>query len=203
VARSSGLLATTAVVVLALSLAACGRNVASDELQGEVVDPPQPKPSFALTETSGEPYRFDEQTEGKLALLYFGYVNCPDVCPVHLAQIAEVFDRLPDVARDTVVVFVSVDPGRDSPDEIRRFLDNFDTRFVGLTGTRTELDEAQTAAGVPPAVLGEGSDEYAVDHAGWVIAYGPDGLHRANYPFGTRQSQWANDLPILAAMDDS
>jgi protein SCO1/2 len=190
-------------LVVVFALGACGGNVASGELQGAVVDAPGPKPSFTLTDTAGEPYRFAAETEDKLTLLYFGYLNCPDICPVHLAQIAEVFDRLPDVARDAAVVFVSVDPGRDSPEEIRRFLDNFDSRFVGLTGTPSELDEAQKAAGVTPAVVGGEGDDYTVDHAGWVIAYSPDGEYRVNYPFGTRQSEWANDLQILATMDGS
>ncbi|HEX6302293.1 MAG TPA: SCO family protein [Acidimicrobiia bacterium] len=192
---------TAVLLAIALLVAACGRNVASGELQGVVVDPPRPKPFFTLTDTSGEPYEFAAETEGKLALLYFGYVSCPDICPVHLAQIAEVFDQIPELARDTEVVFVSVDPDRDSPDEIRAFLDDFDNRFTGLTGTRAELDVAQTEAGVPPAVIEGDGDDYTVDHAGWVIAYAPDGLQHANYPFGTRQSEWANDLQILAARD--
>lgn len=189
-------------VGVALLVPACGRDLASGELQGVVVDPPKEKPSFTLTDTSGDAYDFVAETEGELTLLYFGYLNCPDICPVHLAQIAEVFDRIPDVARDTEVVFVSVDPDRDSPEEVRSYLDNFDNRFVGLTGTREELDAAQKAAGVPPATLvGEG-DDYTVDHAGWVIAYAPDGLNHAIYPFGVRQSQWTNDLQVLAAMGD-
>jgi len=165
-----------------------------------VVESATPKPSFVLTDTAGEPYDFVERTEGKLTLLYFGYLNCPDICPVHMAQIAEVFDQLPAVARDAVVVFVSVDPDRDSPGEIRTYLDNFDSRFVGLTGTMAELESAQTAAGIPLArYVGEG-ETYTVDHAGWVIAYAPDGLNHSVYPFGTRQSQWTNDLQILAGM---
>jgi protein SCO1/2 len=188
------------LIALAVLIVACGRDVSSGELQGVVVDPPTEKPSFTLTDTDGEPYRFDTETDGQLSLLYFGYLNCPDVCPVHLAQIAEVFDSMPDVARETEVVFVSVDPQRDSPEEIREFLDRFDTRFVGLTGTPEELKAAQEAAGVPPATItGEGED-YTVDHAGWVLAYSPDGLNHAIYPFGTRQTQWNNDLPILAAL---
>lgn len=176
----------------------CGPNVSSDDLQGVVIDPPQPKPTFTLTDTEGEPYEFASETDGKLTLLYFGYLNCPDICPVHLAQIAETFDSIPDVARDAEVVFVSVDPDRDSPEGIREFLDNFDSRFVGLTGTREELDAAQTAAGVPTAVyVGEG-DDYTVDHAGWVIAYAPDGMSHSIYPFGVRQSEWNNDLALLA-----
>jgi protein SCO1/2 len=187
-------------LVLALVVAGCGGDVASTELQGAVVESATPKPSFVLTDTAGEPYDFVERTEGKLTLLYFGYLNCPDICPVHMAQIAEVFDQLPAVARDAVVVFVSVDPDRDSPEEIRTYLDNFDSRFVGLTGTMAELESAQTAAGIPLArYVGEG-ETYTVDHAGWVIAYAPDGLNHSVYPFGTRQSQWTNDLQILAGM---
>lgn len=191
------------LMALVLAVAACRPPVTSDELQGVIVDPPKEKASFTLTDTSGDTYEFASETEGKLTLLYFGYLNCPDICPVHLAQIAEVFDRVPEVARQTEVVFVSVDPGRDSPTEIREFLDNFDNRFVGLTGTDEELKAAQEAVGVPPAVTVEDEEVegYTVDHAGWVIAYAPDGLNHSIYPFGTRQSEWSNDLQVLAAMD--
>lgn len=192
--------ALSALLAGALLLSACGANVATEELQGVVIETPEPKPEFTLTDTDGETYDFAAETDGNLTLLYFGYLNCPDICPVHLAQIAETFDRLPDVARDTDVVFVSVDPGRDSPDEIREFLDNFDSRFVGLTGSLEELENAQSAAGVPSAVfVGEG-DDYTVNHAAQVIAYAPDGLNHSVYPFGVRQSQWNNDLQILAGI---
>lgn len=189
-----------AVLAATLLLVACAPDVSSDDLQGVVIDPPQPKPTFTLTDTDGEPYEFASETEGRLTLLYFGYLNCPDICPVHLAQIAETFDRLPDVARDAAVVFVSVDPNRDSPEEIRAFLDNFDSRFVGLTGTEEELAAAQTAAGVPVAFYSGESEDYTVEHAGWVIAYAPDGLNHSIYPFGVRQSEWNNDLQVLASI---
>ena len=187
------------VLGAALMVTACGADASPGDLQAPAVfEEPREKPSFRLTDTEGEIYDFAVETEGKLALLYFGYINCPDICPVHLAQIAETFDRLPAVARDAEVVFVSVDPERDTPEDIRAYLDRFDTRFVGLTGTREELDAAQIAAEVPVAIpVGEG-DDYTVDHAGWVIAYAPDGLSYSIYPFGVRQSQWANDLQVLA-----
>ncbi|HJS71551.1 MAG TPA: SCO family protein [Acidimicrobiia bacterium] len=188
------------LLAVAFLLVACGRGLASGELQGEVIDPPKVKPSFTLTDTSGQPYEFATETEGKLALLYFGYLSCPDICPVHLAQIAETFEALPDVARDTEVVFVSVDPERDTPKDIREFLDRFDNRFVGLTGTPAQLRVAQAAVGVPPATTAGEGEDYTVDHAGWVIAFAPDGLNHSIYPFGTRQSQWNNDLQILAEL---
>lgn len=191
----------SAVVTLiagSVIFAACGGGISTDDLQGVVIDPPKPKPEFTLTDTSGEPYDFVAETDGKLTLLYFGYLNCPDICPVHLAQIAETFDRIPDVARDTEVVFVSVDPERDTPEKIREFLDNFDERFIGLTGTLEEVKAAQEAANVPIAVfVGEG-DDYTVNHAAQVFAFAADGLNHSVYPFGIRQSQWNNDLQVLA-----
>lgn len=198
--RSSRGRLVSGLVAVALTVGACAPRASVGELQGVVVDPAQDKPSFRLTDTEGDVYDFSVETEGKLTLLYFGYLNCPDICPVHLAQIAEVFDRIPDVARDAEVVFVSVDPGRDTPEAMREFLDRFDERFVGLTGTREELAAAQNAAGVPPAVVAGDGDDYTVDHAGWVIAYAPDGLNHSIYPFGIRQSQWENDLQVLAQM---
>lgn len=189
------------VLVAVLTLAACQSAVSTGDLQGVAIDNPTEKGSFVLTDTDGESYDFAASTEDKLTLLYFGYLQCPDICPVHLAQIAEVLGQDAELARETEVVFVSVDPDRDTPEAIREFLDRFDTSFVGLTGTHDELRIAQEAVGVPPArIFGEG-DDYTVDHAGWVIAYAPDGLSYSIYPFGTRQSEWNNDLQVLAALE--
>lgn len=195
--RSSTLHLAT-ILVVAVFAAGCTTAASTDDLLGVIIDPPQPKPSFQLTDTDGDVYDFEAETEGKLTLLYFGYLNCPDICPVHLAQIAETFDQVPEVARETEVVFVSVDPHRDAPDEIRAFLDNFDSRFVGLTGTLEEVQAAQTASGVPVAVFVGDGEDYTVNHAAQVIAFAPDGLNHSIYPFGVRQSQWNNDLQLLA-----
>ncbi len=194
--RRKGFMAT--ILVLALVSASCGgTDFFSDDFEGVVVDPPLTKPPIVLRDTEGNTYDFIKETEGKVTLLYFGYLNCPDVCPVHLAQLAEVFDQLPAVARESVVVFISVDPERDTPDKIRQYLDAFDSRFVGLTGTLEEVQEAQRLAMLPIAqFVGEG-DDYTVNHAASVFAFAPDGLGYTIYPFGTRQSQWKNDLQLL------
>lgn len=187
-------------IVAGMVVSGCASGVPTGQLQGEVVEDPQPKPSFLLTDTDGRRYDFASRTEGKVTLLYFGYTRCPDICPVHLAQISEVLELHPRLARDIEVVFVSVDPDRDTPEVIRSYLDNFSTRFVGLSGSAEELRVAQEAAGVPPATFMGDGEEYTVNHAAWVIAYGPDGLNHAIYPFGTRQRQWENDLQALAAI---
>ena len=160
--------------------------------------PPRALPAFSLVRSDGEPFT-NRALEGRFTLLFFGFTNCPDICPVHLAQIAETFDQIPQVAGSAEVIFVTVDPERDTPEALRTFLDNFDRRFVGLTGTFEELEEAQKAVGVPVAFAVEDEDgEYTVQHAGQVFAWAPDGLLYAQYPFGTRQSDWLNDIQILA-----
>jgi protein SCO1 len=185
------------LAILGLLAGACsGTRVSQDDLMGVAMAEPTPKPDFTLTDTEGEPFHFAAETEGKLTLLYFGYTYCPDICPVHLAQIAEALGQIPQVA--ATVVFVSVDPERDTPDRIREFLDNFDPQFVGVTGTPEEIRAAEDAVGVPPSVKEGEGDDYTVGHAGQVFAWAPDGLLYAQYPFGTRQSTWVNDLEMLS-----
>jgi protein SCO1/2 len=161
-------------------------------------DPP-PRPRFVLTDTSGRPFDFHAETEGFLTLLFFGYTSCPDICPVHLAQLAAVLRKLsPEVRQQVKVVFVAVDPARDTRERVRKFLDRFDPRFIGLVGTPEELEAAQVAAGVPPASVDqEWEGGYSVSHAAWITLYTKDNLARLRYPFGTRQIEWAHDLPIL------
>src|SRR5690606_6182779 len=99
-------------------------------LRGTVLPEPVPKADFTLPDTDGDPFDFRSRTDGKLTLLFFGYTHCPDVCPVHLANIASALQRLSFEERERVsVVFVSTDPDRDTPQRIREWLDSFDRSF--------------------------------------------------------------------------
>lgn len=174
----------------------------ADRLRGAIVSQPIPKPDFTLTTTSGEPFDFEAETRGFVTLLFFGYTNCPDVCPVHMANLGAVLGKLsPDVANRIKVVFVTTDPERDTPERLRTWLDNFDRRFIGLTGTQAEIDSAQLALGLRPAMKQQmpdgGAHEYGVGHAAMVIAFTPDDMAHVVYPFGIRQNDWAHDLPKL------
>ncbi len=176
-----------------------------DAFRGSRLQAPLAKPDFTLTDTRGQPYDFRQRTRGELALLYFGYTNCPDVCPVHMSNLAAVLAEMPaDVVRRTRVVFVTVDPERDTPAKLRAFLDRFDPRFVGLRGTPAQVQAIERRLGVTTAVrdsaaAGPGPGSYAVGHAAQVIAFTPDDSAHVVYPFGTRQSDWAHDLPRLLA----
>ncbi|MGE3621314.1 MAG: SCO family protein [Acidimicrobiia bacterium] len=171
------------------------------DLAGTVLAEPWSRPSFTLTTTDGRPFDFAAETAGRLTLLFFGYTSCPDVCPIHLATLAGALDR-PGVPRP-VVVFVGIDPARDTPDAVRTFLDRFDPAFVGLVGTPDDLEAAQQATGVPVAFAEPADDDggYLVGHASQVVAYTPDDLAHVVYPFGVRRQDWVRDLPRLSDLD--
>jgi len=160
---------------------------------------PRPKPDFTLTATDGTRFAFRRETEGYLTLLFFGYTSCPDVCPVQMANLSAALHKLPDrVSRRVKVVFVTTDPERDSPERLRAWLDHFDKGFVGLTGTTAEIDSTQRLLQLPPAVREEiGQGRYLVGHVAHVIVFTRDGLGRYAFPFGTRQADWARELPRL------
>lgn len=190
---------------------AAGERAGETGYRGSIVlEDPGPRPDFTLTDTEGRPYSFRAETEGKVALLFFGYTYCPDVCPVHMAGIAAVLREYGyDLRSQFEVVFVSVDPKRDTPERIRQWLDHFDTRFVGLRGDTAEINSIQLEVFLPPAIrldqpgstASEGVEDYTVGHATQVIAFAPDDAVRVIYPFGTRQADWAHDLPRLAGRE--
>jgi protein SCO1/2 len=167
--------------------------------RGGLVAPPLPRPRFVLTDTSGAPFDFWNRTQGSITLLFFGYTYCPDECPMHMANIGAALKKLPaGIAGQVKLVFVTTDPTRDTRVELRRWLDSFDKRFVGLTGTPAALDAAQKAAGIPLAQKTDpGNGNYSVTHANFVVAYTKDNLGHVVYPGGVSQDDWIHDLPLL------
>ena len=171
----------------------------TDSYRGGLVTPPLPKPRFILADTSGQPFDFAEKTTGYVTLLFFGYTFCPDQCPMHMANIGSALKKLPPGLADQVkLVFVTTDPARDTPQVLRRWLDLFDRRFIGLTGSEAAIQAVQRAAGVPVArKTGRANGNYAVSHANFVIAYSKDNLAHVIYPGGVSKDDWVHDLPLL------
>lgn len=172
--------------------------------RGVLLSAPLARPAVTLTNTEGKPYDFRSETAGRPTLLFFGYTNCPNVCPVHVANIASAMKRLSyDERRRMRVVFVTTDPARDTPAAIRTWLDQFDRSFVGLTGPQATIDSVQRALGLAPAVIEKPTTQlasdssYAVGHAAQVLAFASNDTAYLAYPFGTRQADWARDIPRL------
>nr|WP_067297021.1 SCO family protein [Marinobacterium profundum] len=136
-----------------------------------------PELQFTLTDENGKTVTEAQYANNTVNLLFFGYTSCPDVCPVTLAQMRQVLDRLPEGMVGKVrVLFVSVDPQRDDLESLRRYTDFFGDRFVGLTGSREQLDTLTSryrttyGYGEPDAkgnyVVTHGSAVYGFDAAG-------------------------------------
>ncbi|OGO51361.1 MAG: hypothetical protein A2148_10645 [Chloroflexi bacterium RBG_16_68_14] len=200
------------IVAGSLVVAACGSKASdaktgqpteTDGYRGMVIMTPWEKPAFTLTDTSGTPFDFLKETEGYVALLFFGYTYCPDICPGHMALLAAALKELPeDVSSRVKVVFVTADPDRDTPERLRQWLDNFDPTFIGLIpeGQRAADDISRRALkSLWAPIMNEdlGGGNYAVSHPAVIIAYATDNLAHVLYPFGVKKDAWVHDLPNL------
>ena len=170
------------------------------DYRGGMVTPPLAKPSFTLTDTAGVAFDFRARTEGYVTLLFFGYTHCPDMCPMQMAIIAQALRAIPaEQAKQFKVVFVTTDPTRDTPAVLRAWLDHFDKRFIGLTGSNQAVSAAQAAANLNPVERSADAGEHSyLSHTAWVFAYTRDNLAHVIYPVGIKKDDWIHDLPLLA-----
>jgi protein SCO1/2 len=168
-----------------------------DRYAGVDLAQPYHRPSFTLTDTSGAGFDFKAATAGRPTLLFFGYTNCPDVCPTTMADVAIALRGVEaDLAEQVQVVFVTTDPAVDTPEVLGEYLDRFDadlpTRFIGLTGSQDLIDQAQLSAGVPLA-----EDEGRV-HSSLLLLYGPDDEADVAFDAGNTARDIADDLEAVA-----
>jgi protein SCO1/2 len=169
--------------------------------RGRVLDPGPGRPTTDLIDTSGARFDLRTATAGELTLVFFGYTNCPDICSIQMATLSQALDRIQVPAR---VVFITTDPERDTPERLRSWLDNFDRSFVGATGSPEALARAQRDLGVSVAVSEEpdADGDYTIGHSSAVYVITPDDVAHLAYPAGTRQEDWVEDLPKVAAESD-
>jgi protein SCO1/2 len=214
-------LSVLAIALLSLVLAACGGDgggsnqtnngdgggtptpipVGTSKYDGATIQPVIPMPAATLTDTSGQPYDLQKQTSGYLTLLYLGYTHCPDACPTHMANIQAALKTLSPAQQAKVkVVFVTTDPKRDTPDVIRTWLNQFNSSFVGLTGSQAQLEKLQKDLLIPiaEAEAPDAQGNYGVGHAAYVMAFTNDNKVHIVYPDGMKVDDWKHDLPLLA-----
>jgi protein SCO1/2 len=168
-----------------------------DEYAGIDLRDPFQRPTFTLTDSSGASYDFAAATAGRPTLLFFGYTNCPDVCPSTMADVALALrDTDPALAEQVQVVFVTTDPAADTPPVLGEYLDRFDadlpTRFIGLTGDQEAIDQAQLSAGVPLA------EDAGRLHSSLLLLYGADDEAHVAFDAGNTARDIAGDLAAVA-----
>jgi protein SCO1 len=144
---------------------------------GTLIDPPRPLPAFSLLDHHGSAFTRDS-LKGHWSMLYFGYTNCPDLCPTTLSILAAMHKRMAAAHEEPrpVVVFVSVDAKRDTPAVLARYVPFFDPGFVGVTArAQAQVEEFARRLGVAVIIGPETNGVYAVDHSGAVFVTAPDG----------------------------
>jgi protein SCO1/2 len=138
--RRRGRLAAGVLALLLLSGCAEAADPEDGELLGTTLGSPYQVPELALTDTDSAAYSLASDTTKPLTLVFFGFTNCPDICNFVMANLAQSMTRLSGDDRDDVdVVFVTTDPARDDERALRRYLDQFDPGFTGLTGSLDDL----------------------------------------------------------------
>lgn len=183
------------VILLLLGLAACRTP---ESLHGIVLEPANPAPEIALTDHLGRPFQLSQQ-RGKVVLLYFGFTQCPDLCPTTLAELASVRRKLGADANQMEVVLITVDPERDTQAMMKNYLSNFDPTFIGVYGTRTQIDPIIRAYGVtaikrelPGSALG-----YTVDHSSFIYMIDQNGRWRQQFAHGAQIEHIIADVRTL------
>jgi protein SCO1 len=160
-----------------------------------VFDPPRQAPEFSLQGSDGRELDLNRY-RGKVVLLAFGYSSCTAVCPITLNTFAQALRKLGAAASAVQVVYVTVDPERDTPARLHKFLAAFNPAFVGGTGTQKQLEKVRDDYGVSAKRIPYGSD-YSYDHSSFTYLLDRKGRMRALMPYGHSPDDFVNDLNIL------
>lgn len=185
-----------AVAAAAMLLPAC---VDSTTYNGLELVPPSQAPELRLTSANGELFDLAEQ-EGKVVLLFFGFTNCPDICPTTLADWSRAYDELGNRADRVEWVFITVDPERDTPEIADRYAKNFNPNFIGLSPDSAGLAAIGRRFQVNfwREPLDDEGSQYAMAHSAQSFLVDRNGMVRLLYPHGFAASELAEDLRKLA-----
>jgi len=185
------------VVIVTAAVAAFATTYAAQTLKAGVFDPPHPAPDFALQGTQAASFKLSDY-RGKVVVLGFGFTSCAEVCPTTLAVLAAARRKLGVDAADVQVVYVTVDPERDSAEHMKKYLATFDPTFVGGTGSAEQLAAVRRKYGIQAEKKMFG-DNYAYVHSSSILLIDRQGSLRALMPYGHSPDDYAHDLRILLA----
>ncbi|MUT72973.1 SCO family protein [Stutzerimonas frequens] len=137
-------------------------------------------PPLTLIDQDGQP--FDTRSlQGRWHILFFGFTACPDVCPTTLSDMRRLFGQLPSDTRERLqLVLITADPARDTPQQLKTYLDYYRAGFSGLTGEMEQLQQLSRALGLPFVPANETQGDYSVSHSGNLALVGPDGTLRGH-----------------------
>ena len=195
------------VAIVALVLGLTVNKVLTSKGQGDptvlldagIVLLPQSRslPELSLTNQGGQTVAVD-QLKDQWSLLFFGYTFCPDICPATLAQLRQLQGQLPpETLAKLRIVLVTVDPHRDTPEQLKKYLDYFDAGFIGLTGEEATIQKLANGVSIPFITADTSKENYTVDHSGNLVLIGPDGKQRGFIRAPINNTKLAAQLPGL------
>lgn len=156
-------------------------------------------PDITLTDQFGKAFSLAQDVTTEVVLLFFGYTNCPDICPGILADLASARQRAGEaVMASTTVVLVSTDPPRDTPEVMKKYLDRIDPSFIGLTGDLEVITQAAMSLGITmeqTATLPSGG--YEIEHGTQVYGFGADRTAQVLWTQGTSIGDYKEDIANL------
>jgi protein SCO1/2 len=153
-------------------------------------------PEFRLVDFDGRPRTLADY-RGRIVVIFFGFVRCPDACPAELFKLAQVMKQLGQLSEQVQVLFITLDPERDTPTLLKSYVTAFDPRFVGLRGTTAQIDQAATSFNVQYARVTVGTD-YSIDHSTGTFVFDATGRLRLVGAIDTSVGDFAHDLTALA-----
>lgn len=189
-----------AILVLATFLL-CAANAVAQPIAGlksGLFEPPRVAPAIGLQASDGSTFDLAKY-RGKVVVLEFGYTHCTEVCPVSLVSLAQARKLLGADAAKLQVVFITVDPARDSVARLRGYLAHFDPGFIGVTGSPAQVDAVLKAYGITAAkrMMGDSDAGYMMSHSSYLYFVDMRGMLRAMMPFGRPAADIAHDVQLL------
>lgn len=186
-----------AAMVAVLALAGCQPASQPPVFQATDITGAEFARDFRLTDHNGQ-VRTLADFRGKVVAIFFGYTHCPDVCPTTLSDFAAALRELGPLADRVQVIFVTVDPRRDTPEMLRQFVPAFDPRFLGMyTDDETLRQLAKEYKVVYQKTAEKAPDDYLVDHSAGTYVYDPEGRLRLLVPYGSGPDMIVQDLKTL------
>lgn len=181
-------------ITLALALVAGFVLTRPYEFHGAVIAPALPVTDFTLQTANGKLFRLSGE-KGKIILLFFGYTNCPDVCPTTLATFKQVYEKLGNHAQKVRFVMVTADPERDTPEKVAAYAALFNPEFIGVSGSLADLQPIWKELGVFVEKQNSGSQVgYLVSHTASVYVINQNGNLLMTFPYGTNAVDMTDDL---------
>jgi protein SCO1/2 len=189
------------ILLLTMMLVSCSKPQYPVPLHAIDITWQHSEADFHLSDAGGKPHSLVD-FRGKVAVVFFGYTHCPEVCPTELADLAQAMRQLGPDAGKVQVIFITLDPQRDTPQVLGKFVPYFDASFMGLSGNAQATEQAAQSFGVNFQRHEEKNGGYSIDHSDGTYLIGKSGKPLWMSRYGQRTDWLVEDIRRLLAIPD-